>query len=204
MNPAIQNTTPVLMEGGTVCWNGLFAPAAQDALERTCDALALEQARLNSDASSIRTTRVSWVHRNTETEALYRDMEAIVLRLNVELFHFDLTGLTTLQYAVYESGQGGFFDWHNDYGRSRDDPGQEPRKTAMSLQLTDGAAYDGCDLEIRAAHPVDVAPRERGSLVAFRADALHRVTPVTRGRRKALVVWAAGRNSVDRLPPAGF
>jgi PKHD-type hydroxylase len=45
---------------------------------------------------------------------------------------------------------------------------------------------------IRAAHPVDVAPRERGSLVAFRASALHRVTPITRGRRKALVVWAAG------------
>ncbi len=44
MNPAIQNTSPVLMEGGTVCWHGLFAPAALDALERTCNALALERA----------------------------------------------------------------------------------------------------------------------------------------------------------------
>jgi PKHD-type hydroxylase len=191
VNPAIQNTTPVLMEGGTVRWHGLFAPAALDTLECTCDALALEQARLNSGASGIRNTRVAWVYRNAGTEALYHDMEAIVLRLNVELFHFDLTGLTVLQYAVYEDGQGGFFDWHNDYGRSRDDPGQEPRKITLSLQLSDGAAYDG-DLEIRAAHPVDVAPRERGCLVAFRANALHRVTPVTRGRRKALVVWAAG------------
>jgi len=192
MNPAIQSTTPFLMEGGTVCWRGLFAPPALDALERSCDALALEQARLNSGASSIRTTRVAWLHRNAQTEALYRDMEAIVLRLNAELFHFDLTGLTVLQYAVYEHAQGGFFDWHNDYGRSRDDPGQEPRKITLSLQLSDGTAYDGCDLEIRAAHPVDVAPRERGCLVAFPANALHRVTPVTRGRRKALVVWAAG------------
>jgi PKHD-type hydroxylase len=192
MNPAIQNTTPVLMEGGTVCWHGLFAPAALDALERDCDTLVLEPARLNSGASSIRTTRVAWVHRNTQTEAIYRDMEAIMLRLNVELFHFDLTGLTTLQYAVYEEGQGSFFDWHNDYGRSRDDPGQEPRKITLSLQLSEPSAYDGCDLEIRAAHPIDVAPRQRGSLVAFRANALHRVTPVTRGRRKALVVWAAG------------
>lgn len=192
MNPAIQSTTPFLMEGGTACWRGLFAPAALDALERSCDALALEQARLNSGASSIRTTRVAWLHRNAQTEALYRDMEAIVLRLNAELFHFDLTGLTVLQYAVYEHAQGGFFDWHNDYGRSRDDPEQEPRKITLSLQLNDGTAYDGCDLEIRAAHPVDVAPRERGCLVAFPANALHRVTPVTRGRRKALVVWAAG------------
>jgi PKHD-type hydroxylase len=192
MNAAIQDTKPVLMEGGTVRWHGLFTPARLDALERYCDALVLEQARLNSGASSIRTTRVAWVQRNAETEALHRDMEAIVLRLNAELFRFELTGLTTLQYAVYEDDQSGFFDWHNDYGRNRDDPGQEPRKITMSLQLTDGAAYDGCDLEIRAAHPVDIAPRERGSLVAFRANALHRVTPVTRGRRKALVVWAAG------------
>jgi PKHD-type hydroxylase len=192
MNPAIQNTTPVLMEGGTVVWRGLFSPTRLDALERQCDGLVMEAARLNSGTSSIRTTKVAWVHRSAETESLYRDMEAAVLRLNVELFHFDLIGLTTLQYAVYEDAQAGFFDWHNDYGRTRDDPGQEPRKITMSLQLTDGASYDGCDLEIRAAHPVDVAPRERGALVAFRANALHRVTPITRGVRKSLVVWAAG------------
>lgn len=192
MNPAIKSTTPLLMEGGTVAWRGLFAPARLDALERACDGLALEEARLNSGVSSIRTTRVAWVHRNAGTEELYRDMEAIVLRLNAELFHFDLTGLTTLQYAVYQGAQAGFFDWHNDYGRARDDPGQQPRKITLSLQLSEPAAYDGCDLEIRAAHPVDVAPRERGTLVAFRANALHRVTPITRGVRKSLVAWAAG------------
>lgn len=192
MNPAIQNSTPVLMEGGTVQWHGLFDRARLDALERYCDRLLLEPARLNSGRSSIRTTGVAWVRRNAETEELYRDMEAVVLRLNAELFRFDLTGLTTLQYAVYDSAQAGFFDWHNDYGRSREDPGQEPRKVTLSLQLTDGPTYEGGDLEVRAGHPVDVAPRERGCLVAFRAAALHRVTPVTRGCRKSLVAWAAG------------
>lgn len=190
--PAIRNSSPVLMPGGTVLWRDLFGPARLDALEQACDRLALEQARLNSGPSSIRTTRVAWVHRNTQTEALYQDIEAIVLRLNAELFRFDLSGLTTIQYAVYESGQGGFFDWHNDYGRSRDDPGQEPRKLTLSLQLSDGDAYQGGDFEIRAAHPIDVAPRARGTLVAFRANALHRVTPVTAGVRKSLVAWAAG------------
>jgi PKHD-type hydroxylase len=192
MNPAIRNTTPVLMEGGAVRWHGLFTPAWLDALERQCDGLALEQARLNSGPSNIRTTRVAWVHRDDATEALYRDMEAVVLRLNAELFHFDLTGLTTMQYAVYDSAQAGFFDWHNDYGRSREEPNQPPRKITMSVQLSEADAYDGCDLEVRAAHPVDVAPRARGTLVAFRASALHRVTPITRGQRKSLVIWAAG------------
>jgi len=115
-----------------------------------------------------------------------------VLRLNAEHFRSDLSGLTTLQHAVYRESEAGYFDWHIDYGRDNNDPGQEPRKITLSLQLSDPECYDGCDLEIRAAHLVDVAPRQRGALVAFRANALHRVTPITRGIRKSLVAWAAG------------
>lgn len=190
---AVRTTTPVLMPGGMVAWRDLFTPKELDALERRCDALALEPARLTGDGvNSIRTTQVAWVHRNAETEDLYLRMEAVVLRLNGEHFHCDLSGLTTIQYAVYREADAGYFDWHSDYGRDRNDPGQEPRKLTLSLQLSDGSAYEGCDLEARAAYPTDVAPRERGTLVAFRANVLHRVTPITRGVRKSLVIWAAG------------
>jgi PKHD-type hydroxylase len=58
--------------------------------------------------------------------------------------------------------------------------------------MSDSADYEGCDLEVRTAHPIDKAPRERGTLMAFRANALHRVPPITRGTRKSLVAWAAG------------
>lgn len=181
------------MEGGSVTWHGMLDPEQLDDLESYCDSLPLEQAQLTGkDNDGIRRTRVAWVHRNAPTEDLYLRMEAVVLRLNADLFHFALSGLTTIQYAVYSQEEAGYFDWHNDYGRYRGDPGQEPRKITMSLQLSRGLSYDGCDLEVRAAHPVDVAPRERGALMAFRANALHRVTPITRGVRKSLVVWAAG------------
>ena len=177
-------TDPVLMEGGSVAWGGRFTPSQLDALARHCDTLPLEPAELTGGGSrGIRTTQVAGVYRNEQTEDLYLRMEAIVLRLNAELFHFELTGLTTIQYAVYRQQEGGYFDWHNDYGRYRGDPGQEPRKITMSLQLSDSHSYDGCDLEV---------PRERGALMAFRAYALHRVTPITRGVRKSLVIWAAG------------
>lgn len=184
-------TTPILAEGGTAIWRGLFSADELDRLERDCDALQLEQAGLTS-GDGIRATQVAWVHRTPDTEALYQRMEAVVLEVNSKLFRFDLSGLTPMQYAVYRESEAGYFDWHIDYGRYRGDPGQEPRKITMSLQLSDGAGYDGCDLEIRAAYPLDVAPRERGTLVAFRANALHRVTPITRGVRKSLVIWAAG------------
>jgi PKHD-type hydroxylase len=184
---------PVLMQGGTVMWHNLFSPAQLDALEQQCDRLPLEPARLTGEKNgSVRTTQVAWVHRSEQTEDLYLRMEAVVLRLNADLFHFDLTGLTSMQYAVYRNSEASYFDWHNDYGRYEGDPHQEPRKITMSLQLSDDASYDGCHLEIRAAHPVDIAPRERGVLVAFRANTLHRVTPIIRGVRKSLVIWASG------------
>jgi PKHD-type hydroxylase len=191
---AVRTNAPVPMKGGTLTWHGLFSAEELDRLERHCDGLALEQARVTGDGyNSIRSTRVAWVHRNSKTtEDLYRKMEEIVLRLNVEHFRSDLSGLTTIQYAVYSQSEAGYFDWHIDYGRDPSDPAQEPRKITLSLQLSDAASYGGCDLEVRAAHLIDVAPRQRGTLVAFRANALHRVTPITRGMRRSLVAWAAG------------
>jgi PKHD-type hydroxylase len=190
---AAKTTTPVLMQGGMVVWRGLFTPPELDRLVRQCDGLTLEQARLSGDGvNSIRTTQVAWVYRNAQTEDLYHRMEYVVLRLNAEHFHSDLSGLSTIQYAVYRESEGGYFDWHSDYGRDKNDPGKEPRKLTLSLQLSDGSFYDGCDLEARAAYPLDVAPRERGTLMAFRANVLHRVTPITAGIRKSLVIWAVG------------
>ena len=67
-----------------------------------------------------------------------------------------------------------------------------PRKLSATLQLTDGALYEGCDLELFGTHQVEAAPRTRGSLVVFPSYVLHRVTPIRTGTRKALVIWSTG------------
>src|SRR4051812_46067845 len=116
----VRTSTPVLMEGGTVAWRGLFTPAELDRLERYCDGLELEQARLTSGSvHSIRSTKVAWVTRGQETEFLYQRIEAALLRLNAEHFRSELSGLSTFQYALYNGSESGYFDWHNDYGRLR-------------------------------------------------------------------------------------
>lgn len=188
---AIRFGTGPVLQSALVSWHDLFSQAELDALARHCDALVLEQAGLaGSDHNTIRKTRVAWVMREPATESFYRRMEEIVLALNARFFRFDLSQLVTFQYAVYDGG--GHFDWHKDYGRAYGEPGQEPRKLTLSLQLSDGADYDGCDLEVRGGNEIDIAPRERGALIAFPANVLHRVTPLTRGVRKSLVIWAAG------------
>jgi len=180
--------------GAMVAWDGIFSAAELTAIEKHGDALAHQKAELSGNAATdaIRVTRVAWFKRDAQTDAFYRRMEDAVLALNGRYFHYDLSGLVDFQYAIYDGSEGGHFDWHKDYGRAADARNQEPRKLTLSLQLSDVADYDGCELQAQSGNQTDIAPKSRGTLVAFPAYVLHRVTPITRGVRKSLVIWAAG------------
>jgi PKHD-type hydroxylase len=187
-------SSPVL-QGAMAVWQDVFAPDELDRIEQYGDRLAQQNAELSStstDYDGIRITQVAWFSRDPQTESVYRRLEEIVLRLNAQYFRYDLSGLAMFQYAVYRAFEKGHFDWHKDYGRDSRDPASEPRKLTLSLQLSEQSAYKGCELQVRGGNQIDVAPRARGTLVAFPANVLHRVTPVTAGIRKALVIWAAG------------
>src|SRR5579864_6955935 len=186
--------SPVL-SGALVAWQGLFSDKELDAIAQLGDSLALEKAELSVGGQgyeNIRSTLVAWVERNSQTDMLYRRVEEAVLALNARYFRFDLSGLASFQYALYGGPDGGHFDWHKDYGRDPADPAREPRKLTLSLQLSDPADFEGCELQVRAGNKIDVAPKARGTLVAFPANVLHQVTPIRRGVRKSLVVWAVG------------
>jgi PKHD-type hydroxylase len=176
-------------------WQDVFAPDELDFIEQYGDRLGQQNAELssaNTDYGGIRVTQVAWFSRDPQTENVYRRLEEIVLRLNAQYFRYDLSGLAMFQYAVYRSLEGGHFDWHKDYGRDPRDPAREPRKLTLSLQLSEHSAYEGCELQTRGGNQIDVAPKARGTLVAFPANVLHRVTPISGGIRKALVIWATG------------
>lgn len=184
-----------VQSGALVVWQGLFTDAELDCIVKLGDSLALEKAELSVGAQgyeNIRSTRVAWVERNPETMMFYQRMEDAVLALNARYFCFDLSAVTTFQYALYGGPEGGHFDWHKDYGRDPNDLAREPRKLTLSLQLSDPFAYEGCELQARAGNKIDTAPKARGTLVAFPANVLHQVTPILSGVRKALVLWAVG------------
>ena len=183
------------LSGALVAWQGLFSDSELDAMVRLGDSLALEKAELSGGGlgyENIRATKVAWVPREPRTEQLYLRIEEAVLHLNARYFRFDLSGLVDFQYALYGGTEGGHFDWHKDYGRDPSDPGQEPRKLTLSLQLSAPSDYEGCELQVRGGHQIDTAPKERGTLIAFPANVLHQVTPIISGVRRALVVWAVG------------
>ena len=79
-----------------------------------------------------------------------------------------------------------------DHFRSHIDagPSHSTRKLSFSLQLTDGATYQGGDL-IFGDRLAD-GYRNQGSLVIFPSVSLHEVTPVFRGIRHTIVGWIHG------------
>lgn len=77
-----------------------------------------------------------------------------------------------------------FQTWHSDAGTDRFDA----RRISMSVELSEAGEYDGGVLEIA---PATGAARTlpRGGARLFASRMIHRVTPVTRGVRYALVAW---------------
>ena len=177
--------------GPYVALNNAFSPAEVDQIVAIGDRLVLEPAAIGTDTvhnRNIRITRTAFFSRNPQTEPIYRKMEMLVRRINEQVYQFDLTGFSeNFQYTVYEGHEGGHYDWHVDQGLL-----QVNRKLSFSLQLSAPEEYEGCDLELFTSTDPARAPRARGTLIAFPAYALHRVTPVVSGTRKSLVIWTQG------------
>jgi PKHD-type hydroxylase len=103
-------------------------------------------------------------------------------------YGFDL--LYPKEATVTRYKEGGHYIWHHDIDW-RLHPCQ--RKLSISVQLTDSADYEGGDLEFKDAPDIDKQMiRQKGTVIVFPSYLVHRVTPVTKGERKALVSWIEG------------
>jgi PKHD-type hydroxylase len=189
---AFASSSPTALGGPLVVWENAFTAAELDRITSYGDGLARETAGLfveQGDVARKRITQVAWMERRDDTAWLYRRLEEIVQRLNLQFYKYAIEGLRErLQYTVYEQAEGGHYDWHVDHGAAT----PQPRKLSLSLQLSDPGSYEGCDLELSYGDGVKQAPRSRGTLIAFPSYVLHRVTPIVSGTRKSLVTWVSG------------
>jgi len=96
--------------------------------------------------------------------------------------------LDSIQYTEYLEG-GGHYDWHMDIGPYP----INHRKISCVVQLSDPEDYEGGDLQIWVGgqEPMTI-PRGKGNVVFFPSFCMHRVTPVTKGIRRSLVLWLGG------------
>jgi len=142
-----------------------------------------QPARADYARDDLRKGRVCWVNDRALRKRLWR----LIQDINREFYRFDLKGiLEPLQYAIY--GEGDHFGWHVDMAA-----GQKPlRKLSLSIQLSDESDYEGGELQMQLGCWTLPMPKGVGDVIAFPTWLQHRVLPVTRGVRRALVVWAHG------------
>jgi PKHD-type hydroxylase len=70
--------------------------------------------------------------------------------------------------------------------------GSATRKLSLVMQLSDPYEYEGGELQLKTGHNDITIPKQKGLVTIFPSFTLHRVTPLTSGTRRTLVVWVAG------------
>lgn len=133
-----------------------------------------------------RDTLVHPVPQNEKSEWLYRDIADRVGRYNQFGYQFHLSGMySDLQLLEYK--EGGHYDWHVDIGSGE----ASLRKLSVIIQLSPPDSYEGGDVIFNTGTEFTL-PRKQGTLAIFPSYVLHKVTPVTKGKRYALVAWIQG------------
>jgi PKHD-type hydroxylase len=140
---------------------------------------------------NLRTTDVGWLGLSPETAWLWERLAGVFADVNSQFFKFDLTGCYELiQLGVYKETDQGHYGWHIDASPT---DRHAPRKLSMSLLLSDPSEFEGGELQIKTCNDeIQTLDMVKGRAWFFPAYTLHRVTPVTKGIRRSLVLWVGG------------
>jgi PKHD-type hydroxylase len=146
------------------------------------DALVLSEGKIKDDRvdHSIRNSRIAWIHPSPSTLWLFD--KAIMVFKNARPFN----SLQSMQYTVYGS-KGSHYEWHRDIGSG--DPVAQSRVNVAIIQLSNPSDYKGGVLQIKHEEEVIDVMKSKGMVTTFPIDLEHRVTPVTSGVRKTLIMW---------------
>jgi PKHD-type hydroxylase len=138
---------------------------------------------------NVRRSNVAWLTPQPELDYLYERLVGIISEVNRRYFNFDISGLYEAAQLTHYSGESnGYYDWHVDSGVS-----QVPRKLSMTLLLDEVSDFDGGELQLKIGSDSPTIPEQKkGRAWFFPSHTLHRVTPVTRGIRRSLVLWVGG------------
>lgn len=159
-------------------------------LENQLVNIPFEEASTFGGKSEMRRSKIKWLHQIPEFDWLYDDMLKLAKEANDNVWNFNLVScLEAIQYTEYYADDLGHYDWHQDIGPDR----ASKRKVSITIQLSSSDEYEGGDLQIwKGGTEIQDCPRGAGVGVIFPSYMMHRVTNVTKGVRKSLVLWIGG------------
>jgi len=134
-----------------------------------------------------RQSEVQWLQPNN---VIVRAIWSYVIDINVNNFKVNLTGYEGVQFTKYKAN-GDNYKWHQDV-LDKDDKTQ--RKLSVVVQLSKPEDYKGGELQLfnGVKEPEELPIKNQGSLIVFRSEEWHQVTPVVEGTRYSIVMWVNG------------
>ena len=179
-----------------VTWNGAFSSEEIDRIVEYCDSQGTELGTTfssdNESVKNVRDSNVKFHHPNEDTSWIFHRLNDVIYSANQQFYNFNLNGYAYFQYTTYDKD--GRYDWHSDmaYGNNERDKNIQPRKLSLSLLLNDD--FEGGEFQINTGKESEptIVDLKKGQIVLFPSFILHRVTPITQGTRKSLVVWTLG------------
>ena len=165
--------------------------ATVDEIRKNLDTKELHDAQVGDNGGEVnaskRRSKIFWLPKTDEFIELYKMFHELIGKCNADFYQFKLTEITEqIQYTVYNAEDQGYYDWHIDMG-----PNKARRKLSLVCQLSDPSEYEGGELQINTGNVI-VPEKEKGTVILFPSYLLHRVTPVTKGTRRSLVLWIEG------------
>ena len=147
------------------------------------DALILEEGKIKDDKvdHSVRNTKIAWVHPGKNTHWLF-DRAIMVFKSALPF-----NTLQSMQYTVYHGTEKSHYTWHRDIGTG--DKIMRARVNVGIIQLSDPSDYKGGVLQLKQEDKIIDVMKTKGLVTTFPIDMEHRVTPLTSGVRKTLIMW---------------
>ena len=115
----------------------------------------------------------------------------VICRVNIDSgLNFNIKTIEPLQLTRYVAPHG-HYDFHQD-GNGYTTKNNLTRKLSFSCLLNNSEDFEGGELEFFTSTTPHSVKLNKGDIVVFPSYQLHRVKPVTKGKRYSLVAWVDG------------
>jgi PKHD-type hydroxylase len=147
----------------------------------------------------IRRSKVKFFHRDEYTFPIFDRLNETIEKINDNFYNFILNGYDSFQYTEYDASEKGEYNFHMDtsFGNKQktDFYMYETRKLSIVMCLNrPGIDFEGGQFYINQGSEKEAFEVEmkKGRIIAFPSFLIHRVAPITKGKRKSLVIWVMG------------
>jgi PKHD-type hydroxylase len=185
----IFNTNSAIDQSNYYCFKDGFSEQELEWIDNLKELYPYEEASVvgGDEVKNVRKSKVKWIHVDDKSHWVYDKIQSFILEAN-QVWKFDLHSVVdSIQYTEYYD-DGGHYGWHMDIGPHP----INHRKVSITIQLSSPEDYDGGELELWTGAGIQNVEKHKGCAILFPSYMLHRITPVTRGVRKSLVLWVGG------------